>query len=98
MQEYQDIIDNRVSEEEKQDLYAQESSTYSGLNAHNLWVALGILAGILFFSVPKIYLSSTIYYKSREISSLQTQYDMLLDENKRLKHELEDLRYEFLIQ
>lgn len=98
MQEYQDIIDNRVNEEEKQALYTQESSTSLGLNAHHLWVALGILAGILFFSVPKIYLSSTIYYKSREIFNLQTQYDMLLDENKRLKHELEDLRYKFLIQ
>ena len=56
-----------------------------------------IVLFVLFFCVPKIYLTHNIYYLSKDIINLQTQYDILLDENKRLKHELEGMRYEFLM-
>ena len=95
MQE-QEYIDSRVNEEEKQELYIEQPAK-SGLNTHHLGAALAILGAVLLLCLPKIYLSSTIYYKSKAILNLQSQCDMLSDENKRLKHELEDLRYEFLI-
>ena len=67
------------------------------LGFKELKIAMFIFLALLFLCVPKIYLSNTIYYLSKDIVSLQTQHDILLDENKRLKHEIETLRYRFLI-
>lgn len=84
----------------KQALFLQTpnvESTPNGLSQVSLARAFIILGIILFLCVPKIYLANNIYYTSKHIATLQTQYDMLLDENKRLKHTIEDLRYKFII-
>ena len=95
---------SRVSEWEKDDLLetfeSHNSSTQNkvnGLGLKELKNAGLIILCVLLLCVPKIYLANTIYYLSKDINTLQTQHDTLLDENKRLKHEVESLRYKFLI-
>lgn len=91
----------RVSEKEKDMLLESMDSTTltqgRGLGIRELKIALLILCVSLLVCVPKIFLSNSIYYLSKDIALLQTQHDMLLDENKRLKHDLESLRYKFII-
>lgn len=90
--------DTRVDEKEKEMLVVDVVDEYTeGLSAKEMCVSFIILFIILLLFVPKIYLTSTIYYLSKEITSFQAQHDMLLEENKHLKHDVEDLRYEFLI-
>lgn len=90
--------DTRVEDDEKEMLVVDIADEYiEGLGAKEIRISFVILFAILLLFVPKIYLASTIYYLSKEITSLQAQHDMLLEENKHLKHDVEDLRYEFLI-
>ena len=49
---------------------------------------LFIVSLVIFF--PKIYLRNKIYYISRDINKLNTQYISLKEENRFLKQQLED--------
>ena len=49
-----------------------------------------LVLGILF---PKIYLTQQIYFKSREISKLKSEYDTLKEENKVIGASVEAIRY-----
>lgn len=92
------IDDTRVEDDEKEMLVSYMADGYTeGLGVKEIRLAFIILFVILILFVPKIYLTSTIYYLSKEITSLQAQHNILLEENKHLKHDVEDLRYEFLI-
>lgn len=51
---------------------------------------------ILLATIPKIYLASNIYYESRKIDKLITQYDSLKEENKILKRKVEAIRVKSL--
>ena len=51
---------------------------------------LTLVIGILF---PKIYLTEQIYFKSREISKLKTEYDTLKEEHKVIGASVEAIRY-----
>ncbi|WP_407380785.1 hypothetical protein [Helicobacter sp.] len=89
--EYQEI---RVDSSEKSLLHDEEIQ--SGLSVRYLIVAYaGFFLALLAF-VPKIWLSSSIYYVSRDINKLQTQSDLLKEENRRLQNERENLRYQYL--
>lgn len=89
--EYQEI---RVDSSEKSLLHDEEIQ--SGLSVRYLIVAYaGFFLALLAF-VPKIWLSSSIYYVSRDINNLQTQSDLLKEENRRLQNERENLRYQYL--
>ena len=57
-----------------------------------LYYLLGMMLvlGILF---PKVYLTQQIYFKSREVSRLKTEYDTLKEENKVIKASVEVIRY-----
>lgn len=89
--EYQEI---RVDSSEKSLLHDEEIQ--SGLSVRYLVVAYaGFFLALLAF-VPKIWLSSSIYYVSRDINKLQTQSDLLKEENRRLQNERENLRYQYL--
>lgn len=57
-----------------------------------LTVLLVILIGWLVI-FPKIYLQNTIYYKSRNIATLQRQYRMLEAENRTLRSKVEAMRF-----
>ncbi|OBV29730.1 hypothetical protein BKN38_06450 [Helicobacter sp. CLO-3] len=92
----------RVESSEKEalnEILSQESTKDeppSGLKVSYLIAAYGALFAALLVCVPKIWLSSSIYYTSRDITKLQTQSDLLKEENKRLKNEREALRYQYL--
>lgn len=68
------------------------------LSFKDLRNAFFIVFGILALALPKIFLSTQIYYASKEVARLQTQHDILSDENRRLKHRLEGFRYQFVIK
>lgn len=94
------LPNSRVNKWEKDELLnieSRESAHKSGLGINELKNALYIMIFILALCVPKVYLSNSIYYLSKDIANLQTQHDILLNENKHLKHEVEALRYKFLI-
>lgn len=58
-----------------------------------LFAALCIAFAVLVF-VPKIYITSNIYYLSRDIASLRTQEGVLSEENKELNKKLENMRFQ----
>lgn len=91
--EYQEI---RVESSEKLALHNDKEHAPSGLDVRYLIIAYGGLALALLLFIPKIWLSSSIYYISRDISKLQTQSDLLKEENRRLQNERENLRYQYL--
>jgi len=60
--------------------------------AYLLSVLLAIsLVGIIFF--PKIYLQQQIYFKSRDISKLKSEYDILKEENKIISTSVESIKF-----
>lgn len=57
---------------------------------------LYVLASILFVCVllfPKIYLQQQIYFKSRDIAKLKSEYDMLKEENELISSSVESIRF-----
>ncbi|MDE6978249.1 MAG: hypothetical protein K2O85_01605 [Helicobacter sp.] len=88
-----------TSKEKEQllDEYARYREESTNLNLKNLLTIFGILFLVLALFVPKIYIRSNIYYISRDILQLQTQANALLEENKHLKKQLEDLKFRYLI-
>ncbi len=56
-----------------------------------LLVIISIAIALLLF-LPKIYLRNSIYYQSRAIDRLETQYGALLEENKLLSRKVEGLK------
>lgn len=58
-----------------------------------LFAALCIIFAVVVF-VPKIYITSNIYYLSRDIATLRTQESVLSEENKELNKRLENMRFQ----
>ncbi|MDF1881034.1 hypothetical protein JHD50_06900 [Sulfurimonas sp. MAG313] len=48
---------------------------------------------VLLLAFPKIFLQSSIYYKSRDISSLEREYKSLKEEKKIITNEVEQKRF-----
>ncbi|WP_321778678.1 hypothetical protein [Sulfurimonas sp.] len=42
---------------------------------------------------PKIYIQQRIYFKSRDIYKLKSEYDTLIEENKLINTSVESIRY-----
>ena len=57
-----------------------------------LSVFMGVLL-ILLLAFPKIFLQSSIYYKSRDISSLEREYRSLKEEHKIISTEVEQKKF-----
>jgi len=55
-------------------------------------VFMGVLF-ILLLAFPKIFLQSSIYYKSRDISSLEREYRSLKEEHKIISTEVEQKKF-----
>lgn len=75
-----DQVDEVLSPKKKLDL------TYLFFFISGAILVLGILS-------PKIYLTQQIYFKSREISKLKSEYDTLREENKVIGASVEAIRY-----
>ncbi len=54
---------------------------------------LFILSFICILLFPKIYIQQQIYFKSRDIAKLKSEYDMLKEENRLIKTSVEEIRY-----
>lgn len=85
----------RIDEKEKEELFFEDEK--KGLDINALFWAYVILIFSLVIVLPKIYLASNIYYVSRDISKLQTQENLLKEENNRLERDLEDVRFKYLM-
>lgn len=55
-------------------------------------VFMGVLL-VLLLAFPKIFLQSSIYYKSRDISSLEREYRSLKEEHKIISTEVEQKKF-----
>ena len=51
------------------------------------------LTFIAVFAFPKIYITQQIYFKSRDISKLQIEYDTLKEENKIISASVESIKF-----
>jgi len=51
------------------------------------------LSFICILLFPKIYIQQQIYFKSRDISKLKSEYDMLREENRLISTSVESIRY-----
>jgi len=63
------------------------------LSLNYLLAVLLMASLLLLLAFPKIFLQSSIYYKSRDISSLEREYKSLKEENKIITHEVEQKKF-----
>ena len=63
------------------------------LSLNYLLTVLLMVLLILLLAFPKIFLQSSIYYKSRDISSLEHEYKSLKEEHKIISHEVEQKKF-----
>ncbi len=61
---------------------------------------LGYLIAFIIFCLfaPKIYVSNQIYSLSRDIAKISYHLELLKEENKNLKQELEDFRFQQILR
>lgn len=76
--------------ENKEALYERKPQNLSFVS---LLIAFGIVALVLFVTLPKVYIANDIYYTSRDIATLRDKLGVLLEENRELKSKLEQIRY-----
>ncbi len=67
---------------------AQSDLGFSYLISVFMGVAL-----VLLLAFPKIFLQSSIYYKSRDISALEREYKSLKEEHKIITNEVEQKKF-----
>jgi cell division protein FtsL len=60
--------------------------------AFYLYILLIVML-VLIFAFPKIYLQQQIYFKSREIAKLQSEYETLKEENRLISTSVESIRF-----
>lgn len=82
-----------LSREERDELNSLNLNN-TNLNGKDLLKALWIFLGFIAVFAPKIYLSSQIYYLSRDISKSQHHLELLEEENRTLKQDLEDFKFQ----
>lgn len=86
-----------LSQEEKEALNAIDLSNPS-LDGKDLIKATGIFLLFILIFAPKIYLSSQIYYLSRDIAKFQHHLELLQEENRTLKQDLEDFKFQQILR
>lgn len=63
------------------------------LNVSFLLYVLLIVILVSIFAFPKIYLQQQIYFKSRDISKLKSEYDTLKEENRLIRASVESIKF-----
>ncbi|ARR00432.1 hypothetical protein [Campylobacter porcelli] len=71
----------------------QRTKKENNLNFKTLIIAYAALLIILALALPKVYFSNEIYYTSKSIAELKSKLNVLKEENKLLKRDLEYIRY-----
>ena len=59
----------------------------------SLMSAIMMMSLVLLIAFPKVFLHSSIYYKSRDISALEREYKSLKEEHKIISTEVEQKRF-----
>ena len=70
-----------------------EIVTRKGLGGRFLLSMLTIFGIVWALLFPKVYLENTIYYKSRDIATLQREYETLKEENRVIKRRVEAMKF-----
>lgn len=86
-----------LSQEERDELNSLNLNN-TNLNGKDLLKALWIFLGFIAVFAPKIYLSSQIYYLSRDIAKSQHHLELLEEENRTLKQDLEDFKFQQILR
>jgi len=83
-----------VSNNDKQELIeALDTSQHDPVAEWEfLFIVIISIMIVLMLTLPKIYLRNTIYYQSRAIDRLETQYEAFCEENKLLSRKVEELK------
>lgn len=63
------------------------------LNFNYFLTVFFVLSLICMFMFPKIYIQQQIYFKSRDISKLQGEYEILKEENRLIRTSVEFIRF-----
>jgi cell division protein FtsB len=61
-----------------------------GVFLRKVFIAIALVLVVLF---PKIYIQSQIYFKSRQISTLTREHDVLKEENRLIRAKVERMVY-----
>ncbi|MCI4400178.1 MAG: hypothetical protein JHC37_06400 [Campylobacteraceae bacterium] len=88
-----EMIENLHDKQELLDELATINGKEEGLGLRTVLTALATLVLAVGITMPKIYLSSSIYYLSLETDSLYSSYKSLKEENRYLEQKLEFMRY-----
>lgn len=81
---------------DKQDILSEIDSVIGEQKEISFGYLMSVFMGmalILLLAFPKIFLQSSIYYKSREISSLEREYKSLKEEKKIITNEVEQKKF-----
>lgn len=86
-----------VSVDEKRALLDDfDNNDDEGIELRHIFFGYAILLLCVVFLVPKIYLSNSIYYVSKEINELRSRKEALKTENAELQQRLESVKFNFL--
>lgn len=81
---------------DKHDILSEIDTVLGVQNELSLSYLFAVLMGmalLLLLAFPKVFLHSSIYYKSRDISSLEREYKSLKEENKIISNEVERKKF-----
>jgi len=73
--------------------YDKELKKEINLNFKFLILVYMTMSVAFLIVLPKIYIKNKVYYTSRDINKLYSQYEILNEENKILKQKLESIRF-----
>lgn len=85
---------NQTLTQNEKDHLGNLSLASTKLDGKDLIKALFIFLCFFIVFAPKIYLSGQIYYLSCDIAKINNHLELLEEENKHLKQELEDFRFQ----
>lgn len=91
-------MEERISDKENLlDEYDRYQKKRGNLDKRYLFMALALLFFTLSVITPKIYLRNNIYFISKDIALLKNQEELLVEENRAIKRELEDIKFRLLV-
>lgn len=73
--------------------YDAEQKVEKNLDFRFLLLVYMVMFVAFLLILPKIYIKNQIYYMSRDISKLYSEYSILKEENRVLKQNLENIRF-----
>lgn len=75
------------------DDYDNEQKREKNLDFKTLLLAYLAICVAFLIILPKIYIKNHIYYTSRDINKLYTEYSILEEENRYLKQKVESIKF-----